>query len=74
MTVNDVPALLADTERLPRLVKLELVSVRNIRLLAVTALVEMVAVPATSVPVPAEALEPVVILSLGIGKRYDIRL
>jgi len=74
MTVNDVPALLADTERLPRLVRLALASVRNIRLLAVTAVVEMVAVPATSVPVPAEALEPVVILSLGIGNRYDIRL
>lgn len=64
VTTNEVPAVLADTVSVPTFVILEAVSVRNMRLLAVTAVVEMVAVPATSVPVPAEALDPVVILSL----------
>ena len=73
ITVNDVPALLADTDRLPRLVRLALVSVRKTKLLAVTAVVEIVAVPATSVPVPAEALVPVVMLIL-LPAVFSVRL
>lgn len=64
VTTNDVPAVLAETVSTPTLTTLVEVSWRNIRLLAVTAVVEIVAVPPTKVPVPAEALEPVVMLIL----------
>ena len=60
VTTKLAPAVLADTVRVPTLVTLEAVSCKKIMLLAVTTLVEIVAVPPTSVPVPADPLVPVV--------------
>lgn len=61
VTVNDVPADFDETVRFPTLVVDEEVSVKKIREFAVTAVVLIVTVPPTNVPVPAEAFEPVVI-------------
>lgn len=72
VTVNDVPADLALTDNVPTFVRVAAVSVRNIRLFDVTAVVLIVTVPPLNVPVPADALEPVGIFNLLFAKNASI--
>lgn len=62
LTVKLVPATFAVTLNTPTFVKLLLVSCRNITLLAVTEVLEIVTVPPESVPVPILQFEPVLTL------------
>jgi hypothetical protein len=62
-TTKEVAAVIIPTDSIPIFTLVE-VAVRKIMLLAVTAVVEIVAVPLDNVPVPTDALLPVAILNL----------
>jgi hypothetical protein len=68
VTVNDVPALFAETVSVPTFVTELAVSCKKIKLDAVTAVVEIVTVPPVSVPVPAMAAAPPVGIETLPGK------